>query len=310
MTIQSRGSWGFLGCRRARTGPAGWLPLPLLLMLSLGAGAPPPPVIDDGYGEYVHVPAGAFLMGDQRGEGEARERPAHQVELDAYYIGRYEVTNGEWRRFREDPGYDDPRHWPGGRVMPRDQIPYWTQSQNRGGGIEGHDRFPVLGVNWDAATAYCSWLSGRTGHRYRLPTEAEWEKAARGVDGRRFPWGDAIDRSHANYVGSQAYDTGREVGFYDGSKRGGVQTRNGASPYGAHDMAGNVMEWCQDWYSRDYYSASPPRNPKGPETGTYRVLRGGTFFMEPQDQRVTLRAAGWPSVQCHRMTGFRAVREP
>ncbi len=265
--------------------------------------------VNDGHGDYMFVPAGAFTMGDTHGDGEAREGPAHVVELDAYYMKKTEVTNAEWRQFREDPGYNDPKFWPGGRVMPKEQIPYWTMANNHGGAL-GNDNYPVLGVNWDAAVAYCNWLSAKTGKKYRLPTEAEWEKAARGTDKRRFPWGNVIDHSYANFVGSQAYDTGRPVAYYDGTVRDGKQTNNGASPYGIHDMAGSVMEWCADWYDKDYYKVSPRKNPKGPATGAYRVVRGGTFFMEPQDQRVYLRAAAWPSVQTHRMTGFRPVREP
>jgi formylglycine-generating enzyme required for sulfatase activity len=265
--------------------------------------------IDDGYGELVYVKAGAFKMGDNFGDGEARERPVHEVELDGFYIGKTEVTNAQWKRFRDDAGYDDPKYWPEGRVMPRDQVPYWTMENNHGGAIEGNGNYPVLGINWDAATAYCNWLSAKTGKKYRLPTEAEWEKAARGTDQRKFPWGNNIDHSYANFVGSQTYDTGRPVGFYDGSNRNGFQTNNGASPYVAHDMAGSVMEWCSDWYDKDYYSKSPRKNPKGPATGAYRVVRGGTFFMEPLDQRTYLRGAGWPSLQSHRMTSFRVARD-
>ena len=266
--------------------------------------------VDDGYGVLVYVPAGAFTMGDTFGDGDGRERPVHTVELDAFYIGKHEVTNAQWRRFRDDPGYDDPKLWPGGRVMPKTQIPYWTQAQNHGGGTPDSDDYPVLGVNWDGATAYCRWLSAKTGKTYRLPTEAEWEKAARGTDRRRYPWGNEIDRTRANYAGAQAFDTGRPVGFYDGSVRGELRTQSNASPYGAFDMAGNVMEWCQDWYARDYYRVSPQKNPKGPETGAYRVLRGGTFFMDTLDLRSYARHAGWPSVQTHRMVGFRPVRVP
>ena len=134
------------------------------------------------------------------------------------------------------------------------------------------DDYPLLGVNWDSAAAYCNWLSAKTGKKYRLPTEAEWEKAARGTDQRRYPWGNNIDRSYANYVGAQPFDTGRPAGFYDGSKRGDLQTHSNASPYGAFDMAGNVMEWCSDWYSRDYYSSLAAQESEG--AGGGRLPRG------------------------------------
>jgi formylglycine-generating enzyme required for sulfatase activity len=288
---------------------AGALALAALTIGVHGQGRAPK-TIDDGYGELVYVPAGPFTQGDTFGDGDARERPARVVEVDAFYIGRYEVTNAQWRRFRDDPGYDDPAHWPDGRVMPKDQIPYWTQPQNHGGGTPDSDAYPVLGVNWDGATAYCRWVSAKTGKTYRLPTEAEWEKAARGPDKRRYPWGNDIDRTRANYTGAQAFDTARPVGFYDGSVRGELRTQSNASPYGAFDMAGNVMEWTQDWYQRDYYRVAPRRNPKGPETGAYKVLKGGTFFMDPLDLRSYARHAGHPSVQTHRMVGFRPVRVP
>jgi formylglycine-generating enzyme required for sulfatase activity/acetyl esterase/lipase len=274
---------------------------------SVGAGAKS---VSDGYGDYVYVPAGAFQMGDNFREGLTREGPVHTVELDAFYIAKYEITNGDWKKFRDDPGYDDPKYWPEGRIVPKDQVPYWTQANNHGGGTPDSDAYPLLGVNWDAAVAYCNWLSAKTGKRYRLPTEAEWEKAARGTDQRRYPWGNTIDRSYANYVGAQAFDTGMPVGSYNGSKRGELQTHDAASPYGAYDMAGNVMEWCQDWYDRDYYASSPRKNPKGPATGAYRVVRGGTFFVEPYELRSAARSAAWPSFQGHRMIGFRPVREP
>ena len=286
----------------------------LVVLIALAAApgfvADPPKAVNDGYGDYVFVPAGAFLMGDNFGDGEARELPVHPVEVDAFYIRKYEITNADWKKFRDDPGYDDPKFWPNGWVVPKDQIPYWTMANNHGGGTPDSDNYPVIGVNWDGAVAYCNWLSVRTGQKYRLPTEAEWEKAARGTDQRKYPWGNQIDHSYANFVGSQDYDTVREVGFYDGSKRGDLQTHDNASPYGAYDMAGNVMEWCQDWYYKDYYSVSPERNPRGPETGVYRVLRGGTFVMDPLDLRSYSRTAAWPSMKAHRMVGIRPVREP
>lgn len=268
-----------------------------------------PKTVDDGFGPLVLVPAGSFPMGDNFGDGESRERPVHTVHVDAFYIAKFEVTNAQWRRFRDDPGYDDPKFWPGNRVVPKDQIPYWTDPRNHGGATPNSDDYPVLGVNWDSAVAYCNWLSAKTGKKYRLPTEAEWEKAARGTDGRKYPWGNAIDHTYANFVGSSPYDTGRPVGFYDGSKRGETQTHSNASPYGVMDMAGNVLEWCSDWYSRDYYSVSPKRNPKGPETGAYKVLRGGSFFEPAFRQRSYSRSAAWPSFQAYRMVGFRVARD-
>ena len=270
----------------------------------------PAPVVNDGYGDYVLVPAGPFTMGDTNGDGEARERPPHTVTLDAFYIGKYEITNAEWRRFIEDPEWNAPRFWPDGLNWSMDLIPYWTQDNNHGGGSPDSDGYPVIGVNWDAAMAYCLWLSEKTGHTYRLPTEAEWEKAARGTDTRRYPWGDDIDHGLANFVYSQDYDTVMPVGYFDGSLRGDLQTKSNASPYGAFDMAGNVMEWTADWYDRDYYARSSASNPSGPETGAYRVLRGGAFNVPPSELRVYGRSAAWPSFKSHRMVGFRPVREP
>ena len=278
----------------------------LLTIRAMAANAP----VNDGYGDYVYVPAGSFRMGDNFGDGEARERPVHVVELDAFYIGKYEITNGEWRKFWNDPGYDDPKFWPEGRVVPKTQNPYWGDSRNHGGGTPDSDSYPVIGLNWDSAVAYCNWLSAKTGKKYRLPTEAEWEKAARGTDQRRYPWGNQIDRSYATFPLDASFTTISPAGFYDGAAHGGVATHANISPYGAYDMAGNIMEWCQDWYRRNYYSISPRKNPKGPEKGSYRVLRGGSFFMDPLELRTYGRSAAWPSFQGYRMVGFRAVREP
>jgi formylglycine-generating enzyme required for sulfatase activity len=273
-------------------------------------GTAVPKVVNDGHGDYVYVPAGAFKMGDNFGDGMPRERPVHTVALDGFYISKYEITNGEWKAFRDSPDYDDASLWPGNRVMPKNQIQYWNQANNHGGGTPNSEKFPVLGVNWDGAVAYCNWISKTTGKKYRLPTEAEWEKAARGTDQRRYPWGNTIDHSYANYVGAQTFDTGMEVGTFDGKTHGKLQTHDGSSPYGVADMAGNIMEWCSDWYSSNYYQLSPLKNPKGPATGAYKVLRGGTFFEEPFDLRTYARSAAWPSLQSHRMIGFRPVREP
>ncbi|MBM3757164.1 MAG: formylglycine-generating enzyme family protein [Acidobacteria bacterium] len=271
-----------------------------LLVAGVVLAADAPKKVNDGYGDFLLVPAGEFKMGDNFNEGDSREKPVHAVYVDAFYIGKFEVTNGDWKKFQSDPGYDDPKFWPGGRPVPKDQSPYWNQAANHGGGTPDSDNYPVIGVNWDAATAYCNWLSAKTGKKYRLPTEAEWEKAARGTDQRRFPWGNSVDLSYANIVGSQKYDTVKPAGSY----------AKGASPYGAMDMGGSVLEWCSDWYARGYYSVSRKKNPKGPEKGAYRVLRGGSFFFEAIDARSAARSGAWPSYQAFRMAGFRAAREP
>ena len=273
--------------------------LVFLATAAVAVAAGPAATVNDGFGDLVLVPGGAFKMGDNFGDGLPRERPVHTVDVDAYYIGKFETTNGDWRKFRDDPGYDDVKYWPGGRVSPKDQIPYWTQANNHGGATPDSDAYPVLGVNWDSAVAYCNWLSAKTGRKYRLPTEAEWEKAARGADQRRYPWGNEINHKFANYVETAKFDTGMKVGSFP----------TGASPYGAMDMAGNVMEWCSDWYARDYYTSSPGKNPKGPATGAYRVVRGGSFFVEAFDVRTYARSAAWPSFQALRMLGFRVARE-
>ena len=153
------------------------LTLPLAAMLTSAT-----PTVNDGFGDMVLVPSGAFKMGDNFGDGEPRERPVHTVTLDTFYIGKFEVTNGAWRKFRDDPGYDDPKFWPAGLPVPKDQVSYWTSAPNHGGGTAGSDNYPVIGLNWDSATAFCKWISSKTGKKYRLPTEAEWEKAARGTD--------------------------------------------------------------------------------------------------------------------------------
>lgn len=292
------GAWWAAGC------------LALLAFAGASRTATSPKTVNDGYGDYVFVPAGSFHMGDSFGDGDPRERPAHVVDVDSFYIGKYEVTNGEWRKFRDDPGYDDTKFWPGGRAVPKDQDTYWKDAHNHGGGTPGNDDYPVIGVNWDSAVAYCNWLSAKTGKKYRLPTEAEWEKAARGTDGRKYPWGNQIDHSYAQYVTDFSFITVQPAGFYNGQKHGDLQTHDGASPYGAYDMAGNAMEWCSDWYARDYFSMSPKKNPKGPPTGAYRVLKGGTFYLSAWDSRSSWRSSAWPSLLDHRMIGFRAAREP
>jgi formylglycine-generating enzyme required for sulfatase activity len=285
----------------------------LLAVASLGGAEPHQggAVLDEGYGEYVLVPAGQFMMGDNYREGDPDEVPVHPVYLDAYYVGRHKITNMEYARFLTAGGYSDSTHWDAGGFGDYGAEPrYWRTARFRGGGIAGNEAFPVVGVSWFEAAAYCGWVSGQTGARYRLPTEAEWEKAARGTDQRRFPWGETVDGSYANYEFSgDPYEPGiTPVGFYDGSPHGGFRTSANISPYGAVELTGNVWEWCRDWYAGDYYSVSPRSNPNGPQTGSSRVLRAGGWVDSHYYHRAANRNSSFPENR-NPIQGFRCVRE-
>jgi len=218
--------------------------------------------------EFVRVPAGEFWMGSD--DGDSGEKPRHRVSLDAFSIDKYEVINALYKRFMDATGRQAPSYW-------SDQK--WNGASQ-----------PVVGVTWHDADAYCKWAGKR------LPTEAEWEKAARGTDSRTFPWGALWDSSKGNSNESKLGKT-VAVGSYPG----------GASPYGAHDMAGNVWEWVADWYDKDYYKRSPERNPTGPESGQYRVLRGGSWINYAVYLRTANRNDNSPDVR-YRIIGFRCAR--
>ncbi len=217
--------------------------------------------------EMVLVPAGEFMMGS---EDYDNEKPRHRVIVDAFYIDKYEVTNALYRRFMDATSRDAPFYWRDGK---------WNGASQ-----------PVVGVGWNDADAYCRWVGKR------LPTEAEWEKAARGTDGRKYPWGDQWDASRANSSQSRNGVT-VAVGLYP----------SGVSPYGAHDMAGNAWEWVADWFDKDYYKRSPERNPQGPDSGTSRVLRGGSWVNFPFDLRTAGRYNGTPDGRMLNI-GFRCAR--
>ena len=207
----------------------------------------PTNIADDKGVEMVLVPAGEFTMGNDR--GQEYERPAHKVYLDSFYIDIYEVTN---RRYKDcvDTGVC--------------HVPLYIGSETRSsyyGNLEYED-YPVIYVNWEMAQTYCEWRGAQ------LPTEAQWEKAARGTDGRTYPWGEGIDCTNANY-----WDSTRGICVGDTTKVGSYE--GGKSSYGAYDMAGNVWEWVADWYLETYYQNSPASNPLGPATGDMRSLRGG-----------------------------------
>ncbi len=192
-----------------------------------------------------HVPAGDFPMGNDTGPSD--ERPRHRVMLGDYWIDRHPVTNRQFAAFVRETGF--------------------AGTEWRDAFSPGKEDHPVVLVSWDEARAYAEWCGTR------LPTEAEWEKAARGTDARRYPWGNRWDGTRCNVAGRGT----TPVGAYP----------EGASPYGCHDMAGNVWEWVADWYDGAYYSRSPESAPTGPEAGVSRVLRGGSWGLS----RVSARAA-------------------
>jgi len=213
--------------------------------------------------EWVQVPAGSFEMGDNFYEGYTNELPVHTVYLDTYYVSKYEVTFDQYDAFCDATG----------RTKPSDE------GWGRG------DR-PVINVSWNDAKAFCDWLSDKMGENIHLPTEAQWEKAARGTDQRRYPWGDGSpDSSLANYNWSAYEGKTVPVGSYPA----------GVSPYGIHDMAGNVWEWCADWYDIGYYSSSPTNNPLGPSSGSRCVHRGGGYVADAFFIRSVYRNGKTPS---------------
>jgi formylglycine-generating enzyme required for sulfatase activity len=231
----------------------------------------------------VCVPAGEFLMGSTEEDVEAamaecsgwncerytNELPQHTVYLDAFWIDQTEVTNAQYRTCVEAGACAAPKYIPGDDHDAPDQ--------------------PVVGISRYDARDYAAWAGGR------MPTEAEWEKAARGTDGRIYPWGDtAPDCSLANVSG--CLDRSDIVGSYPA----------GASPYGALDMAGNVGEWVSDWFAADYYERSPDRNPQGPESGPDGLNRGGAWSYDQWNTRCAYRNQWAPRDKASRV-GFRVV---
>ena len=233
----------------------------------------------------VFIPAGEFLMGAAAGDAEATdaEKPQHTLYLDAYRIDRVEVTNAMYAACVQAGACSD-RH--NSRSYSRDN--YYDNPE--------YANYPVILVSWDEARAYCRWAGGR------LPTEAEWEKAVRGTDGRKYPWGnEAPDCNRLNYTG----ENGRCVG--DTTAVGAYPS--GASPYGLLDMAGNVSEWVADWYDENYYASSSAKNPTGPASGQEHVMRGGSWGVTQADVRAAHRSGGPPEMAME-ILGFRCARNP
>lgn len=222
----------------------------------------------------VYIPEGAFLMGRAPTDNAAfpNESPQHKVVLDHFRIDKTEVTNAMFSAFVEDTAYVTDAERKEGEAnslkdgdWQSDDEANWKHPFGATSNIIGKDQYPVSQVSWSDAFAYCRW-AGR-----RLPTEAEWEKASRGTDGRLYPWGnESPDCSRAQYIDCQG------VSIPVGTKS------LGASVYGVFDMAGNVWEWTNDYYLSSYYATSPASNPQGPVSGNNRVIRGGSFFNIPE----------------------------
>ena len=233
----------------------------------------------------VLVPAGPFTMGSN--DGLPNERPEKKVALDAYYIDQYEVTLSLYRKFLEAAKHDSP--------------PTWDDEAATTLG----DR-PAIGMKWTDAAAYCKWAGKR------LPTEAEWEKAARGTDGRRYPWGqmqpfvDIANYNRGLWVSEAVTLVGVTAGLEGLSVRPCLK-EGGQSPFGLAHMAGNAAEWVADWYDREYYQKGPEKNPTGPTSGDKRVLRGGSWADLPTALRVTARFSAEPDFE-DRTIGFRCAK--
>ena len=238
-------------------------------------GSPPPAGLEllgkDG-APMVLVPAGEFTMG-----GDSMDNPRHPVYLDAFYMDKYEATTSRYARFLHATGRQTPFKW--------NEV-----------GLASHGDRPVIGVTWQDAAAYCRW-AGR-----RLPTEAEWEKAARGSDGREYPWGNEAPTSrHANFNKCCEWK-----GYMALAVVGSLEA--GRSPYGIYDLAGNVSEWVADWYDKTSYKYELDRNPKGPASGEEKVVRGGSWYDAGPLQRSALRSRSYPSIPSTDR-GFRCAKD-
>ena len=237
-------------------------------------------------------------------DADEDERPVHRVHVSEFLISRFPVTQDEYCRFVRATSYPAPaiRGLPliaaGGRdsLFKELAAPYVWERDDPPGGRGTH---PIVLVRYDDAQAYCRWLGEALGRAVRLPTEAEWEKAARGgTDGQRYPWGDDIDPSRANFLGDPAAKRQR------GTRPAGTYPPNG---YGLYDMIGNVWEWVSDWYSPDYYSTADSRDPRGPVAGTMRIVRGGSWVNDDVSMlRSAYRHKVPPDTYAHSV-GFRIV---
>ena len=258
----------------------------LLLTLTSGAWGAPQKAAPSSYDGMVLIPQGAFEMGSQRSLRELNpvsifqadrhmlgpEDPAHEVILDAYYIDTYEVSNADYKKYIEATGLKTvPRYW---------EDPNFNQPGQ-----------PVVGITWKEARAFCQWQGKQ------LPTEAQWEKAARGKRPVKYPWGnEKPDKTRVNFNDHVGKTT--PVGSYP----------TGKSDYGVFDLSGNVAEWVRDWHFPEYYLFSPKENPPGPDKGHYKIIRGGNWKNNAEDVNLTYRNATIPKARS-KTVGFRCVAD-
>lgn len=229
--------------------------------------------------EMVIIPAGPFIFGSSKETGREDEWPRRKIVLHSFAIDKFEVTNARFLAFVKQTGHRYPPN-PYGEGLLKS--------------VRGIENLPVVQVNWYDASEYCQWAGKR------LPTEAEWEKAARGSDGRMYPWGNVPPtKNHANF--ERDWD-----GTHTLHPAGGLPEGN--STYGVADMAGNAREWVQDWYHPEYYGKAPSRNPQGPENGVLRVIRGGSWHSPVQDIRAAARGKGGFALKTHGV-GFRCAKD-
>ncbi|MYF99773.1 TonB family protein [Candidatus Poribacteria bacterium] len=250
--------------------------------------------LEDILPDMVLIPAGEFQMGSS--DGSLDEKPIHAVYLDAYYIDRFEVTNGQYKQF-----VDANPQWQKDQILSEYHDGYYLADWFGNDFPAGKEEYPVVYVSWYAAMAYAKWAGKR------LPTEAEWEKAARGgLVGNKYPWGNTIDATKANYFDGTDKDI-TQVGTYPANK------------YGLYDMVGNVREWCLDSYEENYYVNSPPANPIAGVSNldevlnnfitlkNNRVLRGGSWLSSAQSSRIAKRNWRKPT-DTNPNVGFRCVK--
>jgi len=207
--------------------------------------------------EMFYIPEGEFIMGSEDNKGLENEYPQHSVFLNSFWMDRTEITNAMYEECVKENVCSEPAYL---MTMSRDTYFYDDQ----------YNAYPVIAVNWDQANTYCQWVGSR------LPTEAEWEKAARGTDGRQYPWGDFSPNESLANCNDNLGDTA-EVGSYP----------EGSSPYGVLDLSGNVFEWVADWYG--VYQSDDTKNPLGPSSGENRIIRGGAFELGNIHLRATYR---------------------